>query len=127
MYGEEDAFLDWLAASPRHRLVNIGQDTLRWTEEAARAVPDRVELDRFPDDERTVPPEARSARLLYIRSQFGHMTLVTGGVVLPLLMRLVPVPQLDTMPPLPPTLPAAQPILDAGIDDSGAAPSTPGP
>jgi hypothetical protein len=57
------------------------------------------------------PSEARTARHLYIRSQYGHMTQVTGDVVLPMVLRLEAVELLadapwdhpfGALPPLPP-------------------------
>jgi len=32
----------------------------------------------------------RGAKLLYIRSQFEHMAIVTGGKVIPMLLRVTP-------------------------------------
>ena len=32
----------------------------------------------------------RGAKLLYIRSQYEHMQIVTGGKVIPVLLRLTP-------------------------------------
>jgi len=33
------------------------------------------------------PPDAASARVVYIRSTVGHMPLVTAGVALPMMLR----------------------------------------
>ena len=115
-YGDVGELEAWLEASPRHRLIMIGDDTLRWTEElAADLGPDVVTLDRFPEDDRGLPAEARRARVLYVRSQYGHMPLVTDGVALPMMLRLVPAEVLAGAPwdqpyGLPPS------TYDAGID-----------
>lgn len=94
LYGDEALFAEWLAASPEHRLVTVGDDTVRWTEALAMAVPDTVIVDRFPFAPEEWSDAARSARHLYVRSQLGHMALVTDGLAIPLLLRLLPVPRL---------------------------------
>jgi hypothetical protein len=38
---------------------------------------------------------ARSARVVYVRSQHDHMELVTGGVALPMLLRAVRLPVVE--------------------------------
>jgi len=77
----------WLRASPRHRVVDVTQDTVRWSEELARGH-DAVVLDRVPVDELDWTDEARTARAVLVRSQRGHMQLVTGGETLPVMVRL---------------------------------------
>jgi len=39
MYGDEDAVVAWLRASPRHRLIFVGEDTLLATESVADKLP----------------------------------------------------------------------------------------
>lgn len=94
LYGDQDVFAEWLAASPQHRLITVGDDTLRWTEELAEVVPGTVVADGFPLAPEDWSPAARGARHLYVRSQFGHMAQVTEGIGLPLLLRLLPVARL---------------------------------
>jgi hypothetical protein len=123
MYGDEDLIIGWLRSSPRHRLIFVGEDTLLGTETVAEKVPDTVTLDRFPPTFDTWPASARTARSLYIRAQFAHMPLVTEGIVLPSLLRLLPVERLadepwrlplGSLPPLPDAaVDAAAPIDDA--------------
>ncbi len=119
-YGDVDALERWLAASPHHRLIMIGDDTLRWTEELALAQGDQVvTLDRFPDDDDGLPATARAARVVYVRSQYGHMPLVTAGVSLPMMLRFGPGQVLAGSPwaepyGLPP------PPIDAGVDARGS-------
>lgn len=94
LYGDQDVFAEWLAQSPQHRVVAVGDDTVRWTEELATMVEGTVIADRFPLAPEDWTQEQRAARHLSVRSQFGHMAQVTEGVALPLLLRLVPVPRL---------------------------------
>lgn len=95
LYGEQDTFATWLEASSEHRLVTVGDDTLRWTEELALTIPGTVTADHFPIAAESWTPAQRAARHLYVRSQFGHMALVTEGVALPWLLRLLPVERLS--------------------------------
>jgi len=116
-YAEVDTWLAWMAASSRHRLIVVGDDTVRWTEELIATLEQRlpgqvVTLDRIGTIE-DVPAEARTARAVYFRSQYSHLPLVTSGLVLPVLLRLVPVEVLADGPWREPLgLPAR---LDAGV------------
>lgn len=114
MYGDEDPIVTWATVSERHRLIMIGEDTVLGTEAVAAKLPDIVTLDRFPPTYEMWPAEAKAARLLYIRSQFAHMPLVTDGYALPSVLRLLPVERLADLPwklPL-----GSLPRFDAGTD-----------
>jgi hypothetical protein len=112
-YDAVEPFSEWLRASPSHRIVEVTEDTVQWSEEMQRDTADLspVMLDRFPVDAHDWPADARTTRLLTIRAQWRHMELVTNGIVLPMLFRLFPVPELadapwdaplGDLPPLPP-------------------------
>lgn len=101
-YGEVDAWRAWMEGSAEHHLVLIGDDTVRWTEELVAALeaalPGQVvSYDRF-DGAAEPPAEARAARAVYVRSQYGHMPLVTSGRVLPYVLRIPPVELLPDGP-----------------------------
>jgi len=124
MYGDEDAIVGWVKASPRHRLIFVGEDTLLATESVAEKLPETLTLDRFPPTYDTWPAAARVARSVYVRAQYMHMPLVTEGIVLPSLLRLLPVELLPDEPwrlplgalaPLP--SPSIAPAGDASVDD----------
>ena len=83
MYGEEEAFRDW-ARAPRHHLVVVGADTLRWTEPFAREL-GMQSLDAIPDQ--PAPPGS-----IDLRSGVGHMDLVTNGKGIPILYRMTRLP-----------------------------------
>jgi hypothetical protein len=119
MYGDEDAIVGWMRASPRHRLIFVGEDTLLGTESAADKLPDTLTIDRVPPTYDTWPAAARTARSVYVRAQFAHMPLVTEGIVLPSLLRLLPV---ELLPDEPWQLPLGSlpPLPDARIDDAQA-------
>jgi hypothetical protein len=119
MYGDEDAIVGWYKASPRHRLIFVGEDTLLATESVADKLPDTLTVDRVPPTYDTWPAAARTARSVYIRAQYLHMPLVTEGIVLPSLLRLLPVEQLADEPwQLP--LGSLPPMPDAAVDDAAA-------
>ena len=114
MYGNEDQVEAWMKASPRHRLITVGEDTLLANESLVPKL-DPLILDRVPPTYDTWPAEARTARVVYIRAQYMHMPLVTDGIVLPSLLRLLPVELLADEPWAQPLggLPAAP---DAAVD-----------
>jgi hypothetical protein len=117
-YARIDPFIDWVKASPAHHLYYVGDDTIEWTEEMRRQLPTSVDVDRFTFD--GLPPEARAASIVYVKSQFAHMPLVTGGIALPTLMRAMP---LEVLPHTPWTAPLGElPMPDAGVPDAGAGP-----
>ena len=100
LYGNEQSFLDWLdeGAQRGRRLTLVGLDTLRWSELATAHHPDAHALDWIPDHPDDVPEAARNARLLHIRSQYGHMEMITEGKALPVLLRLSGLPARDAQP-----------------------------
>ena len=123
MYGEEPPLIAWYNASPRRRLITVGQDTVLGTESVASKIPETLLVDRFPPTWDTWPAKAKTAKHVYIRAQYGHMPLVMEGIVLPSLLRLLPVELLADQPwKLPlgslPALPDAStiPLTDGGVD-----------
>jgi hypothetical protein len=95
MYEVIDPFREWLLASPDRRFLDVTEDTVVWSEQLVRdlaaAGEAPVVVDRLPEDDRGWPDEARGARALMVRAQTTHMEMVTGGVVLPRVLRLLPV------------------------------------
>jgi hypothetical protein len=122
MYGEENLILTWYRGSTRRRLISVGEDTLLGTESFASKIPETVTIDRFPPTYDTWPAEARTARHLYIRAQYAHMPLVNEGIVLPSLLRLLPVELLANLPWRLP-LGSLPPLPDAAIDVTDAIPA----
>jgi hypothetical protein len=98
MYANEEPMEAWLRASPRHRLITVGEDTLEWNEQFLRDMPETFVVDRVPPTYDFWPPEAKTSRVVYVRAQYFHMPLVTDGIVLPALLRLLPVELLGTEP-----------------------------
>ena len=84
LYDLDDDFARW-ASDPDHRLTLVGADT----RVRCAALTERlggVRVPRIPSRWHGLPRAARTARILYLRSQVGHMELVLGNVVLPLLL-----------------------------------------
>lgn len=96
LYGHEDHFRAWLEENrhPPRRLTVVSLDTLRWSELMASELPDARHLDWIPESPRDLEPALRGARFLHIRSQYGHMELVTGGKAIPSLLRMSGLPAL---------------------------------
>jgi hypothetical protein len=101
-------------------LVTVGEDTLQWNETVARDLPDPLIIDRIPLSYELWPEEAKTARLVYIRAQFLHMPLVTDGILMPALLRLLPVELLADAPWRTPLGGLPQPPGDAGVAGSGS-------
>lgn len=93
LYGGEQAFDDFIDSGKRakqHKLTVIGSDTATESVAFARQYPFAVVRDRMPATVAGFKKRERTAKLLYVRSQYGHMQIVTSGKVIPLLLRLTP-------------------------------------
>jgi hypothetical protein len=87
LYGEQPEIRGWIAGSEDRRLINVGDVTRPWTDKLHALLPETKVFARFPPRERGHLHGARKARIVYVRSQLGHMPLVTGGVALPMVLR----------------------------------------
>lgn len=114
VYGEIEKYKRWVLASPKRRLIDVGDDTKKWTEQLHADLDGSVILDGFPPADQPVPRQLRRAQIVYIRSNVGHFPLVTGGVALPLTLRMLRAKQLLDMP-LADLLAAGEP--EEGEDD----------
>ncbi|MGE0397538.1 MAG: hypothetical protein AB7T06_12525 [Kofleriaceae bacterium] len=118
MYGDEDKIIAWYRASPSHRLILIGEDTVLGGEGIAQKLREAFILDRVPPSYDLFPAEARTSRLVYLRAQFGHMALVMEGIVLPSVMRLLPIERLVDGPwklPMGPLTPGPDAAMVEGV------------
>ncbi len=89
LYGREEEFDKWLHARRRdNRLIVVAADTIETAEPFVRKQRDAVTLDLMPEFYEDFREDERNAKLIYIRSQFEHMDLVTEGKVIPVLLRL---------------------------------------
>jgi hypothetical protein len=92
VFDQASPFRDWVEADPHRRLIDVAADTRPWTEALHARMPETVVYNRFPPARAGKLRGARRARVVYVRSQLDHMSLVTGGVALPMLLRAVRLP-----------------------------------
>jgi hypothetical protein len=93
LYGGETAFDDFIGTGKRakhHKLIVIGDDTASEGKAFAKKYPFAVVRDALPDQVGDFSKKEKRAKLLYVKSQYGHMEMVTNGKVIPLLLRLTP-------------------------------------
>lgn len=93
LYGGMTAFDEFIGTGKRakhHKLIVVGDDTASKGEAFAEKYPFAVVRDDVPESLDGFARRERRAKLLYIRSQYGHMEMVTNGKVIPLLLRLTP-------------------------------------
>ncbi len=90
LYRGEAQFKAWLqGAGPpaRRRLVLVSDETFPAAEALAASVPGAVSLGEVPVAGASLEGAARTARLVHLKSQVGHMAIVESGDVLPPLLR----------------------------------------
>jgi hypothetical protein len=97
-YGEIERYKAWILGDEKRRLIDVGDDTRRWTDALHAQLPDTVVLDDFPSLEEGMPRNLQRARIVYIKSKIGHMPLVTDGVALPMLLRMLRAKRLVRVP-----------------------------
>jgi len=83
-YGEEDHFMEWTRGNRSHRLINVASDTIEESNWIHAFLPATLRVDGLPE---TWSADARTARVLYVRTHVGHMPMITDGVALPLALR----------------------------------------
>lgn len=129
LYGGEQAFDDFIGSGKRakqHKLIVVGADTAQESRGFIKRYPFAVARETMPASVDGFSKREKRSKLLYIHSQFEHMAIVTGGKVIPMLLRLTPLQMVgadrdepkateptSSVPPLPtmgpPNLPAAAP------------------
>lgn len=92
LYDKTEQVRDWLDADEDRRLIDAAVVTRPWTETLHAELPETLVFDRFPSARTGRLEGAREARVVYVRSQHDHMSLVTGGIALPMLLRAVDLP-----------------------------------
>ncbi len=93
MSAGERAFDDFIKSGKRaddHKLIVVAAST----EQGSRAFINKykfaVAREKLPKDVGGFSKRERSAKLLYVRSQYEHMSIVTSKKVIPLLLRVTP-------------------------------------
>lgn len=97
MYAGQSKFDNFIAHGKRadqHKLVVVGADTAEGSSSFIRKYKFAVAREKVPGTYGDFTKRERRAKLLYIRSQYSHMSLVTSGKVIPVLLRLTPLKSL---------------------------------
>jgi hypothetical protein len=95
LYGNEPDFLDWLARERTNRMTLVVKGTAKWADPFVKKLPYAVTVPQIPTSIYELSREQRAAKLLCLRSQYGHFELITEGRTLPVLLgrgglRLIP-------------------------------------
>jgi len=99
LYAEERTFRRWLRGAPNRRMtLVVAGSTERRAQRFVRGVRGGVRVGEVPEQLEDLPRRAAGARVLYLRSQFDHMGIVTDGAVIPVLLRRVGLPELPAPP-----------------------------
>jgi len=93
MYAGESAFDEYIGKGKRadeHKLIVVGANTAANSQQFVDKYKFAVARERMPDGVSGFSRRERNAKLLYIRSQYEHMSIVTSGKVIPTLLRVTP-------------------------------------
>lgn len=97
IYGGEQAFDEFIASGKRaddHKLIVVGADTSINSSAFVKKYKFAVAREKVPDSLNGFTKKERRAKLLYIRSQYEHMGIVTSRKVIPILLRVTPLKSL---------------------------------
>jgi hypothetical protein len=90
LYANDAEFESWIDSGPRaaqHKLTIVAQDTRGQSEAFARRLRHAAMRKTIPASVAELSRRERRARVLYLRSQYGHNEMVQNGRVIPLLLR----------------------------------------
>jgi hypothetical protein len=93
MYAGESAFDEYIGSGKRadeHKLIVVGASTAQESSGFAKKYKFAIAREKMPEVRSDFTRHERNAKLLYIRSQFEHMAIVTSGRVIPMLLHLTP-------------------------------------
>jgi len=99
MYAGESAFDEFIGTGKRadqHKLIVVGADTAQGSASFAKKYKFAASREKMPSSYDGFSKRERRAKLLYIRSQFNHMSIVTSRSVIPLLLRLTSLKAIGT-------------------------------
>jgi len=94
LYGNGPEFRAWLEADRAHKMTLIVKGTARWADPFVRSFRRAVTRAGIPDSFEELTRGERTAQLLCLRSQYGHMELITEGRTLPVVLRRTALPRL---------------------------------
>ncbi len=102
LYAAENKFKTWLTGAKGHesnKITIIGEDTTGKAESFLRQFKGVVRMKKMPSSWEQFERRHRTARVLYVQSQFGHMQIVSTGKVIPLILRRTPLRAIGDKPP----------------------------
>ena len=91
MYAGEHQFDEFIKSGKRadeHKMIVVGAAVAQESVSFAKQYKFAVAREKFPDTLGQFSKAERRAKLLYIRSQYDHMAIVTSRKVIPLLLRV---------------------------------------
>jgi hypothetical protein len=93
LYAGESAFDEFIKSGKRaddHKLIVVAASTAQESKSFANKYKFAVAREKMPDSVGGFSKRERGAKLLYIRSQYEHMQIVTSKKVIPMLLRVTP-------------------------------------
>ena len=93
LYAGESAFDDFIKSGKRaddHKLIVVAASTAQESKSFANKYKFAVAREKMPDSVGGFSKRERGAKLLYSRSQYEHMQIVTSKKVIPMLLRVTP-------------------------------------
>jgi hypothetical protein len=93
MYAGESAFDEFIKTGKRaddHKLIVVAASTAQESQAFANKYKFAVAREKMPDSVSGFTKRERGAKLLYVRSQYEHMQIVTSKKVIPTLLRVTP-------------------------------------
>jgi hypothetical protein len=89
----------WILGKPQRRLIDIGDDTIVFTDRLHRYLAGSLTLQGFGAfaDQAQVARLARE-RIVYVRSRIGHYDIASGALALPSVLRILGAPAIDAAP-----------------------------
>jgi hypothetical protein len=93
MYAGEqqfDEYIDTGKHADEHKLIVVAASTAQESSAFAGKYKFAVAREGMPDTASDFSKKERRAKLLYVRSQYEHMQIVTSGKVIPVLLHLTP-------------------------------------
>ena len=97
MYAGESAFDEYIGSGKRadeHKLIVVGASTAQESASFAKKYKFAVAREKMPTSAGGFSRHEKNARLLYVHSQYEHMSIVTSGKVIPVLLHLTPLKSL---------------------------------
>jgi hypothetical protein len=97
LYGREADFEQFIDSGKRageHKLIIVAAGTVDNARAFARKFRYAAVREKIPDSYAKLSKREKRSKLLYLRSQYGHTEIVSGGKVIPLVLRLTPLPLL---------------------------------